>query len=95
MPNEDLTKTVTQVLILHNGEVEATETLTGEKYWTADEQTTGNGRYPAGPSAFVTYTAVVDGEAVRQFDQAQAFTLYRYRPHRDEGRYALLRAQRP
>jgi RHS repeat-associated protein len=73
VPNEDLIKTVTQVLILNNGEVAATEPLTGEKYWTADEKTAANGRYPAGPSAFVTYAATV-----ALFDEAQAFTLYRF-----------------
>jgi hypothetical protein len=43
------------------------------KYWTLDKQTSANGRYPAGPSSFITYAATV-----ALFDQAQAFTLYRY-----------------
>ena len=73
VPNQDLAKSVTEVIILHNGKVTDTEKLTGEKYWTVDERTSANSRYPAGPASLVTYNATTPS-----FDKAQSFTLYRF-----------------
>ena len=72
----DFSNSKINVLILKNGVVENTESLSGVQYTSsANIQGGGNGQYPAGPNAFVSFTL---SNSVGSFNQATEITLNRF-----------------